>query len=138
MNRMLPDDYKPDFILRGLFLRGLPNNFLSNVLRVKVSDPRALALKADELYQSRVSSFFVNLLSEVLEDSLQVNAVSARAHPPKAPLPRRSSSPALSSRSPTVGSIKSMDVLSDREFLVNSGASISVFPVPKSSTDNGV
>ena len=56
MNRMLallPDDYKPDFILRGLFLQCLPLDVRSYLHCEKVSDPRALALKADELYQSR-------------------------------------------------------------------------------------
>ena len=51
MNRMLsllPDNYKPDFILRGLFLQRLPIDVHSHLLRKKVSDPRALALKADE------------------------------------------------------------------------------------------
>ena len=73
MNRMLallPDDYKPDFILRGLFLLHLPIDVLSHLLREKVSDPRALALKADELYQSRVSPSSVNLLAKVFGDSL--------------------------------------------------------------------
>ena len=67
MNRMLallPDDYKPDFILRGLFLRRLPIDVRSHLLREKVSDPRALALTADELYQSRVSPSSVNLLAD--------------------------------------------------------------------------
>ena len=52
MNRMLallPDDYKPDFILRGVFLQRLPIDVRSHLLHEKVSDPRALALKADEL-----------------------------------------------------------------------------------------
>ena len=42
MNRMLallPDDYKPDFILRGLFLRRLLINIRSHLLHEKVSDP---------------------------------------------------------------------------------------------------
>ena len=41
------------------------------------SDPRALALKADELFQSRISSP-VNLLADHLKD-IQVNAVSTRS-----------------------------------------------------------
>ena len=52
MNRMLallPNDYKPDFILKGLSLRHLPIDVLSHLLREKVSDTQALALK---LYQS--------------------------------------------------------------------------------------
>ena len=108
MNRMLallPDDYTPDFILRGLFLRHLPIDVRSHLLHEKVSDPRALALKVDELYQSRVSSSSVNLLSQVLDESLQVNLVSYRTHPlknpPKNPLSRRFPTPAPTSRSPT-------------------------------------
>ena len=62
MLALLSDDYKPDFILRGLFLRRPPINVRSHLLHKKVSDPRALALKADELYQSRISSSLVNLL----------------------------------------------------------------------------
>ena len=73
MNRMLDlllDDYKPNFILRGLFLQGLPIDVRSHLLREKVTDPRALALKADKLYQSRVSPSSVNLLANDLGDSL--------------------------------------------------------------------
>ena len=97
MNRMLAllsDDYKLDFILRGLFLRRLLIDVRSHLLHEKVSDPPALALKADELYQSQVSS------SEVLEDSLKVNAVSSISRPSKAPLAKRSPTPAPPSRSP--------------------------------------
>ena len=76
MNRMLAlllDDYKPDFILRGLFLQRLHIIVRSHLLREKISNPRALALKADELYQNRVLSSSLNLLSE----DLQVNHVSS-------------------------------------------------------------
>ena len=72
MNRMLallPDNYKPDFILRGLFLRRLPIDVRSHLLCEKVDDPRALALKADELYQSRVSPSAVNLLANDFGDA---------------------------------------------------------------------
>ena len=71
MNRMLallPDDYKPDFILCGLFLRHLPIEVRSHLLQEKISDPRALALKADKLFQSRVSSP-VNLLAEQFKEA---------------------------------------------------------------------
>ena len=88
MNRMLallPDDYKPDFILRGLFLRRLPIDVRSHLLHEKVDNPRALALKADKLYQSRVSPSAVNLLSDDFGDSLQVNLVSSRAKVPSRP-----------------------------------------------------
>ena len=66
MNRMLallPDDYKPDFILSGLFLHRLPIKVCFHLLQEKIADPCALALKADELFQSRVFSP-VNLLAE--------------------------------------------------------------------------
>ena len=73
MLALLSDDRKPDFILWGLFLRRLPIDVWLHLLREKVSDPQALALKAEELYQSRVSPSSVNLLSDDLGDSLQVN-----------------------------------------------------------------
>ena len=110
MNRMLAllsDDFNPDFILRGLFLVHIPIDVLSHLLCKKVSDPRALALKADELYQSRVSPSSVNLLSEDFCKSLQVNLVSSLARPLKTPLSakipfsKRSPTPALTSRSLT-------------------------------------
>ena len=59
MNQMLallPNNYKPDFILRGLFLHRLLSDVCSHLLQENVSDPHALALKADKLFQSRVSS----------------------------------------------------------------------------------
>ena len=71
MNRMLallPDVYKPDFILRGLFLRRLPVEVRSHLLQEKISDSPALALKADKLFQSKVSSP-VNLLAEQFEEA---------------------------------------------------------------------
>ena len=66
---------------------------MSHLLREKVSNPRALALKADELYQSRVSYSMLNLLSE----DLQGNLVSSRT--PRSPISMKS--PPLSKRSPT-------------------------------------
>ena len=102
MNRMLallPDDYKPDFILRGVFLWRLPIDVRSHLLCKKVSDPQALALKDEELYQSQISSSSVNLLSKILDESLQVNTVSSCACPPKTPLLRQSPTPAPTSRS---------------------------------------
>ena len=97
MNRMLallPDNYKPDFILRGLFLRPLPLDVRLHLLSEKVSDPRALALKAVELYQKRVLSSSLNLLSE----NLQVNLVSS--HTPSSPVSVKS--PSLSAKPPSL------------------------------------
>ena len=71
MNRMLallPDNYKPDFILHGFFLRRLPIEVRSHCLQEKISDPHALALIADKLFQSRVSSP-ANLLAEQFEEA---------------------------------------------------------------------
>ena len=80
MLALLLDDYKPDFILRRLFLQSLWINVRSHVPQEKVSEPRTLTLRVDELYQNRISSS-VNLLSKVLEDSLQVNAVTSFSCP---------------------------------------------------------
>ena len=77
MNRMLallPEDYKPGFILRGLFLRRLPSEVRAHLLQEDIRDPRALSLKADELYQSHVSPQ-VNILST--DDSFESQSVNA-------------------------------------------------------------
>ena len=98
MNRMLtllPDYYKPDFILCGLFLHCLPIKVGSHLLQEKISNPCALPLKADKLFKSQISSP-VNLLAEPLED-VQVNAVSTRTRP--APPAKRFSTPASASHS---------------------------------------
>ena len=82
MNRMLvllPDNYKPDFIFRGLFLCRLPIKVCSHLLQEKISDLPALALKADELFQSRVSSP-VNLLAEQFKEA-RVSAVATKSMP---------------------------------------------------------
>ena len=98
MNRMLAllqDDYKPDFIFRGLFLRRLPIKVRSHLLQEKISDPCALALKADELFQSKVTSP-VNLLAEQFEEA-RVSAVATKTRP--SPASRRSPTPAPSPHS---------------------------------------
>ena len=82
-----------------------------------MSDPRALALKADELYQSRVSPSSVNLLA----DNFAGPSVA---------------SPSEEFCSSTLLFVK--DILSDQEFLVDFGASVSVFPGPRLSSDDGV
>ena len=90
---LLPDDYKPDFILRGLFLRRLPIEVRSHLLQEKILDPRALALKADEhFFKSRVSSP-VNLLAEQFEEA-RFSAVATKTRP--SPASKRSQTPAPS------------------------------------------
>ncbi|XP_023332922.1 uncharacterized protein LOC111704805 [Eurytemora carolleeae] len=71
MNRMLallPEDFKPGFIFRGLFLRRLPADVRAHLLQEDISDPNALSLKADELYHS-LASASVNVLSS--EETLE-------------------------------------------------------------------
>ena len=74
MLTLLPDNYKPDFILRGLLLCHLPIEVCLHLLQEKISDLRALALKADILFQSRIS-FPINLLAKQLENT-RVNTVA--------------------------------------------------------------
>ena len=71
MLALLPEDFKPGFIFRGLFLRSLPADVQAHLLQ----DPRALSLKAEELYHSLVSSSVNVLSSEETLDSQIVNAV---------------------------------------------------------------
>ena len=97
MLALLPDDYKPNFILRGLFLCCLPIKVHSHLLKEKISDPCSLALKADKLFQSRISSP-VNLLAGQLED-VQLKAVATRTRPS----PPSKQSPTPASTSPAGG-----------------------------------
>ncbi len=85
MLALLPVDHKPCFFLRGAFLKRLPADVRAHLLRDDFSDPISLALKADEIYKSRVSSSPVYVVSQ--EDS--VNAVSSSA----TNRPRRSATP---------------------------------------------
>ena len=59
MLALLPIGHKPCFFLRGAFLKRLPADVRAHLLRDDFSDPISLALKADELYKSRVSSSHV-------------------------------------------------------------------------------
>lgn len=98
MNRMLallPEDYKPGFILRGLFLRRLPAEVRAHLLQESISDPRALSLKADELYQSHITSSVNILAAEEPFDSQSINVV------------RGASSSSARSRRPSVSSTSS-------------------------------
>jgi len=85
MLALLPVDHKPCFFLRGAFLKRLPADVRAHLLRDDFSDPISLALKADEIYKSRVSSSPVYVVSQ--EDS--VNAVRSSA----TNRPRRSATP---------------------------------------------
>ena len=77
MLALLPVSHKPCFFLRGAFLKRLPADVQAHLLRDDFSDPISLALKADEIYKSRISSSPVYAVSRALEDS--VNAVRSPA-----------------------------------------------------------
>ena len=105
MNKMLAllqEDFKPGFIFRGLFLRRLPAEVRAHLLQEDIADPRALGLKAEELYHSLVSSS-VNVLSS--EETLEPQIVNAVRGSSSASRGHRSSvsstsSSATASRSP--------------------------------------
>ena len=92
MLALLPLGHKPCFFLRGAFLKRLPANVRAHLLRDDFSVPIALALKADEIFQSKVSSSTVYTVSSSPEDV--VNAV--RSSPTNRP--RHSATPHSGSR----------------------------------------
>ena len=72
MNWMLalyPEDVKPDFVFRGLFLRRLPIEMRAHLLRESIDDLIEMALKADELHQNRVLSAAANILADFSDDA---------------------------------------------------------------------
>ena len=52
MLHLLPEDHKPVFFVQGYFLRRLPFENRSYLLHEDIKDPRALARKANELWQN--------------------------------------------------------------------------------------
>lgn len=94
MNRMLsltPQDYKPDFLFRGLFLRRLSADVRSHLLHEDINDPLELALKADELWANSVTSPINAVHSE--DCSSEVNAVHRGSnHPGRSGTTKTSSS----------------------------------------------
>ena len=74
MLALLPPSHKPCFFLKGAFLKRLPADIHAHLLRDDFSNPISFALKADELYQSRVSSSQVYSVSSTPEDQQSVNA----------------------------------------------------------------
>ena len=94
MLALLPAGHEPCFFLKGAFLKRLPTDIRAHLLRDDFSDPISFALKADELYQSRVSSSQVYSVSSTPEDQQSVNAIR-----PSVPnRSRRSAAPHASSR----------------------------------------
>ena len=74
MLALLPAGHEPCFFLKGAFLKRLPADIHAHLLRDDFSDPISFALKADELYQSRVSSSQVYSVSSTPEDQQSLNA----------------------------------------------------------------
>jgi len=108
MLHLLPEDHKPGFFVRGHFLRRLPAEIRSHLLQEDIKDPRALARKADELWQnSNVAA--LNALSHASEDQevQDVFAVSSRPAPRSSSRPKSGRSvpsrPSSSSRSSPAG-----------------------------------
>ena len=102
MLALLPEDFKPGFIFRGLFLRRLPANVRAHLLQEDISDPRALSLKADEFYHNLASAPVNILSSEETMDPQAVNAVRgvSSAHRERRSSVSSNSSSATTSRRP--------------------------------------
>ena len=93
MLALLPVGHKPCFFLRGAFLKRLPANVQAPILRDDFSDPISLALKADKIYQSRVSSCPVYAVSSTPEDSVNAVRSSATNRPRRSATPHPGSQP---------------------------------------------
>ena len=91
---LLPIVHKLCFFLLGAFLKRLPTDVRAHLLRDDFSDPISLALKADDLYQSRVSSSHVYTIFAAPEEQQSVNAVRSSGSNRS----RRSATPHASSR----------------------------------------
>ena len=61
---LLPEDEKPGFFFRGLFLDRLPADIRAHLLSESIKDPRGMALRADELWSVRGRSVPVQVLSD--------------------------------------------------------------------------
>ena len=178
MLALFPVGHEPCFFLKGAFLKRLPANIRAHLLRDDFSDPISFALKADEIYQSRVSSSHVYAVSSTPEDQQSINAVKSSVpnRPCRSATPHASSRQDSRSQSPyhvllssflgfqgqemqssmfLVGKLVHrqedirtlpadpatssplvylQDSLSSWRFLIDSGASLSVFPAPRSSS----
>ena len=91
MLALLPLNHKPCFFLQGAFLKRLTANVRAHLIRDDFSDPISLAHKADEIYQSRVSSNPVYAVSSAPEDSVNAVRSSASSRPQRSATPHASS-----------------------------------------------
>ena len=120
--------HKTCFFLRGAFLKRLPADVRAHLLRDDFSDPISLALKADEIYHSRMSSNPVYAVSSAPKDTVNPVRSSASSRPPRS-AGRETSSPAGGCLYPTCRafyfiSFNLFHSLSSRRFLIDSGASV--------------
>ena len=102
MLALLPVGHKPCFFLRGAFLKRLPADVRAHLLRDDFSDPISLALKADEIYQSRVSSNPVYAVSNTPEDSINAVRSTGSSRPRRSATPHASNRQDNRSQSPTL------------------------------------
>ena len=65
---LLPEGEKPGFFFRGFFMDRLLADIRAHLLWESISDPRRMALRADELWTIRGRSVPVQALSEQFED----------------------------------------------------------------------
>ena len=99
---LLPVGHEPCFFLRGAFLKRLPADVRAHLLRDDFSDPISLALKADEIYQSRVASNPVYAVSSTPEDSINAVRSSGSSRPRRSATPHASNRQDNRSQSPTM------------------------------------
>ena len=96
MLMLLPEDEKPGFFFRGLFMDRLPTDIRSHLLTESINDPRRMALRADELWTIRGKSGTVHAISD--ECLQEVNALQCKASSGgRKPKPTASSNPSRGS-----------------------------------------
>ena len=102
MLALLPAGHEPCFFLKGAFLKRLPADIRAHLIRDDFSDPIAFALKADEIYQSRVASNPVYAVSSSPEDSVNAVRSSGSSRPRRSATPHTGNRQDNRSQSPTM------------------------------------
>jgi len=102
MLALLPAGHEPCFFLKGAFLKRLPADIGAHLIRDDFSDPISFALKADEIYQSRVASNPVYAVSSSPEDSVNAVRSSGSSRPRRSATPHTGNRQDNRSQSPTM------------------------------------
>ena len=76
MLTLLPEEEKPVFFFRGLFMDRLPADIRSHLLTESISDPQRMALQADELWTIRGKSGAFHVVSD--ETFQAINALQCK------------------------------------------------------------